>query len=103
MEKCAQAPAGATPQHLWGCDPLWESHVKLLGAQFAALPDACEQGDVCWLGTHPVRFFHMLGVVVSVDPRHPSDADTRVNFIIDDGSALVDCISWTNRTGRRAP
>lgn len=76
---------------LWGCDSIWSSSVRLLATHLARLPWAV-QGDVCWLGNHPVRSVEIVGVVVGLDPQNPHEAEERVSLTLDDGSGLVECV-----------
>ena len=89
-------------RHTWGATPLWEAHVKLVGAQFNAMPDATSKGDVAWLGhpdsPHPVRFAHLVGVVVSVDVK-----TQYVHFTLDDATGLVECVQWARRNATSPP
>lgn len=83
------------PPELWGCDPVWSSSVRLLAVHLARLPWAA-QGDVCWLGNHPVRSVEIVGIVVELNPRNPREAEERVSLILDDGSGLVECVWFAN-------
>jgi hypothetical protein len=91
------APAVARPDEIhWGLDPLFSAHVKVLACHLAALPDASPLGDAAWLSNHPIRYVDVLGVIISLDPRHPTPNDSRVSFTLDDGTGLIECVHWWN-------
>jgi len=66
-------------------------------SHFCALNDASDDGDVCVLCGHAVRFFDLMGIIISVDPRKPSTSDSCIKFTIDDSTALVDCVVWNKQ------
>ena len=85
----------------WGLDPLFHVHVKLLAATWHGMVDATPGGDICWLGTHPVRYVEAAGVVVSVHVRSGPRGPTE--FILDDGTGLVTCTLWHDAPGAAPP
>ena len=78
----------------WPLDPLYSTPVVILAEHLSALPDAEDSPDVCWLINHPVRFVDVAGLIVSLDPKTPLVADSRVSFTLDDGTGFVHCVQW---------
>ena len=88
----------------WALDPLFCAHVKLLAAHLSVLraADQAPDGDVVWLSNHPIRYVDIVGVCISVDPKHAVPGhDTRISFTLDDGSGLAECVCWLNDDGDR--
>lgn len=82
-------PPTAPRPRFWGLDGCAKADVRLLAAHLNALPDATKDGGWCFLNNHPISRVELLGIVISVDPK-----PERLLYTLDDGSGLIDCISW---------
>lgn len=79
----------------WGVDPLFDAHVELTAKQLAVLPDASANGDVLWLGNHPIRHVSVCGLVSRVHPKHPVPGnDAFIKFEVDDTTGPIQCVRW---------
>ena len=93
------APAAELPTELyWGLDPLYDAHVEVLAKQLHAFPDATPNGDIVWMGNHPIRFASICGLVVRLDPKNPlpgvDGVDRPISFQLDDTTGTIDCARW---------